>query len=628
MNAPLATPPPDELFRFHPQASNPELWRTSVPLIVRERCRHHKGLIATWTAIHWLTVLYTGNGQRAFGVREIAQEARVGRNELTGSSGHIQRLVDLGLIQIVGYAPMPHYTQRCPIYHIDLTELERLSIAIIPDLLQARGLRPPPRPAPDPRQLALFATAPEPPANGTGHPSLLGGARLHETGPAPAHHTPSAAPQTGTRLDLRVLTMHENGPGTPENAPSGPGSAVVPPMLVLGMPGNGPALPENGPCSTNNDGVPPMLVLGMPGHGPGTPANGPCSCDSATTTPENGPCMARIRDVGGTSERTKEGMSEDAILSHALFQTFVAQAATVVIQTLTAQGVIGAPTATPTALPPAAPDLPPPPAPNGMPVLPKPVLTLWQGNRAEVSPREQHQLTMIAAEFDASSGGYGSYWLGRAIMLADLYLTDRGHTVTLIYLRAMLRRWQREDSWGSDLERKTPVAPATPAAPTRPRGRRVPETATVEPTAAVTDSADCANAAAVAPDQDRPAAEEHPAIRAYVRAFGKTPNAVQAQLIVETVTDHPAWQQVLTDWLANGWQPGGVAKMIDRYRKATDTPPAQDEDAPDIRAIYYHPTLSDTERSAWIDRYHAAITPAEKRAVLARLEKAHPYDRA
>src|SRR5687767_10648872 len=88
---------PGELFQFHPRASNPELWRTTVPLVVRIKCGRHKGLVATWTSIHWLIVLYAASGRCAFGMREIADEAGVGRNELAGPKGHIQRLVDLEL---------------------------------------------------------------------------------------------------------------------------------------------------------------------------------------------------------------------------------------------------------------------------------------------------------------------------------------------------------------------------------------------------------------------------------------------------------------------------------------------------------------------------------------------------
>ncbi len=40
--------------------------------------------------------------------------------------------------------------------------------------------------------------------------------------------------------------------------------------------------------------------------------------------------------------------------------------------------------------------------------------------------------------------------------------------------------------------------------------------------------------------------------------------------------------------------------------------------------IYLHPALTDEARYYWVRRYHAALTPSEKRAVLARLDQEHP----
>ena len=93
--------------------------------------------------------------------------------------------------------------------------------------------------------------------------------------------------------------------------------------------------------------------------------------------------------------------------------------------------------------------------------------------------------------------------------------------------------------------------------------------------------------------------------------------------IRETVSDLATWQRVLTDWQANGWKEGAVANMLDRYRKEAGAPP---DDGPpvSVSAIHRHPGLSDTQRDAWIRKFHAASTPAEKRAVLSRLAQEHP----
>jgi hypothetical protein len=40
--------------------------------------------------------------------------------------------------------------------------------------------------------------------------------------------------------------------------------------------------------------------------------------------------------------------------------------------------------------------------------------------------------------------------------------------------------------------------------------------------------------------------------------------------------------------------------------------------------IYQHPGLSDEQRDRWIYRFRAVATPAEQRAILARLEQEHP----
>jgi hypothetical protein len=169
----------------------------------------------------------------------------------------------------------------------------------------------------------------------------------------------------------------------------------------------------------------------------------------------------------------------------------------------------------------------------------------------------------------------------------------------------MLRRWQREESWGSDLEPAGGVAdlsaPARSPAPAPPLIQTLPT--------------------------DTPAAPEltNPAIDAYRVATGRTPNPVQAQQIATMVTDLAIWQRVLTDWQANGWQVGAVANMLDRSAKeAGVAAPAPSEPPPSVLAIHTYPGLDLDQRDVWIRRFHAATTPAEKRAVVKRLEQEHP----
>jgi hypothetical protein len=222
---------------------------------------------------------------------------------------------------------------------------------------------------------------------------------------------------------------------------------------------------------------------------------------------------------------------------------------------------------------------------------------------------------MLAAELDPATAGYGAYWVGRAILIAERCLAERGQSLNVNYLRGMLRRWQREGSWGSDLEgegERLPPPPRPLPAPAQP----VPLPA---PAAVDRPTTDAAGA--------EPMAVGHPALAAYSAAFGRAPNAVQAQQIAEVVTDMALWQRVLTDWQANGWKEGAVAKMLDRYRKEAGLVSSNEpERPPRSSSIHDYPGLTSDERSDWLLRFHRAETPDAKRAVLARLAQEHPRE--
>jgi hypothetical protein len=291
--------------------------------------------------------------------------------------------------------------------------------------------------------------------------------------------------------------------------------------------------------------------------------------------------------MDGEKERTNEGVSQ--ALTPAFVQALIAQTTQAVIATLQAQGTSTAPDAPAslTALP---------SAPTGAEPLSAPILTLWQGDGPAVRRRDLHQLALLAAEYDGPTGGYGAYWLGRAILMADLCLGDREQPITVPYVRRVLKRWCEEASWGSDREavEAPPRSPAEPSPRPRPAG---------------------------APPHDE--ALRHPAVAAYVAALHETPNAVQAAQIAQTVTDLAAWRQVLTDWQLNGWGERSVGKMLDRYQKRL-APGAAGEAPPSVGAIHTYPGLTLEQRERWIRKFHAAATPAEKRAVLSRLEQEHP----
>jgi hypothetical protein len=65
--------------------------------------------------------------------------------------------------------------------------------------------------------------------------------------------------------------------------------------------------------------------------------------------------------------------------------------------------------------------------------------------------------------------------------------------------------------------------------------------------------------------------------------------------------------------------------MLDRYRKDVGlAAPAPSEPPPSVVVIHTYPGLEPEQRDIWIRRFHAAPTPAEKRAVVKRLEQEHP----
>jgi hypothetical protein len=572
MIASIASRPTDELFHFHPRSTNPELWRTTVPLIVRGRCRRHKGLIATWTAIHWLIVLHAASGRAHFGMREIAEEAGVGRNELAGPSGHIQRLVDLGLIRIVGYKSFKGLREPRPVYHIDLAELERLSLELVPEVLRDHHIDRPPPAAPDPRQLRLAlvpidddATADmdEPIPQRPAHPSGTADASSRE--PSLPHRYGSQANGTAEPLPDGINRGNTHGTtgATHQNRTEG---RLSTPYYASPMHGSG-----TGPHQNEPD---------LPPQRPVTPGIQPCMH-------ANGIALARNRDIERENERENEGASQT--LTPDLLQSLITQATQAVLATLQGQGSSMLPD-----LPASLSTAPQPPA--GVEPLDAPVLSLWQGDQAILRRRDVYQLALLAAEYDGPTGGHGAYWLGRAILMADLCLSDRDQPITIAYVRRILRRWREEGSWGSDREATELPQRGDPEAAARPRP------------------------AAEPPPVE---AQRHPAVRAYVEALHETPNAVQAAQIAETVSDLDAWQQVLTAWQLNGWGERSVGKMLDRYQKSA-SPGLGGEVPPSVALIHTYPGLTPEQRDRWIRKFHAATPPAEKRAVLARLEQEHP----
>jgi hypothetical protein len=518
----------DERFYYCIKHSNPELWRTSVPRIVRHLCRGQrgeKGLVLTWMAIHYLIVLWSAEGRSDFGVRDIAEEAGVGRNQLTGPDGYIQQLVTLGLLHIVGSRRIPGLKEPRPVYAIDLLDLERRSMRLVPDILNSKGVRPPPRPARSPEQLALFDAS----------ASTEQDSQPHQ--PAPALHPREAA------THANGTATHANGTEQPWGVPATNVSGTAATETVTAMHQEEP------------DGV--QTVTGAHYEEPGMHAGMP-------ETHQNAPGIAPDRDIEGGIERAREKKEREKAptrekISEAQqqqpadtaqsIQAIAAETARAVVLEVLKGINLPHPNDTST---PEAPDIPP--TPQDEPPLPASPLDLWRADREHISQRDTYQLEMLARSYDSATGGYGAYWLGRAVMMADYCLAPKGQPVTVQYVRGILKRWSRPDvAWGSDLDVTDTEHEWASSAPPQ-----APASASSTPASV-----------RLSPEQ-----QAHPAIQTFFAVTGQHAGTLDhelAELITTTVPadDQTTWRTVLTDWKANGWNRANVRGMLDRYRRAS-----------------------------------------------------------
>jgi hypothetical protein len=130
------------------------VWVQNTPLIVDELCDDPLE-VAAWRALDWLLTVFPD--RRGFGSREIAERAHLNRKALTrrgDNPGLIDRLVQKGLIDIVGYE-MVGFPNPRPIFSIDHRKLHQASLDAAPrTLLRFRVTEPPPPPHPD--QMTMF----------------------------------------------------------------------------------------------------------------------------------------------------------------------------------------------------------------------------------------------------------------------------------------------------------------------------------------------------------------------------------------------------------------------------------------------------------------------------------------
>jgi hypothetical protein len=92
--------------------------------------------------------------------------------------------------------------------------------------------------------------------------------------------------------------------------------------------------------------------------------------------------------------------------------------------------------------PSSAPPLPPP----SYYTLPAHPLAMWRDACPTARPIDAKHLAALAAEHDASTGGFGWYWVGRAILAASLSQDARKVTV----IKTILDGWRERAAYGSD----------------------------------------------------------------------------------------------------------------------------------------------------------------------------------
>ena len=90
------------------------------------------------------------------------------------------------------------------------------------------------------------------------------------------------------------------------------------------------------------------------------------------------------------------------------------------------------------------------PTPANEWALPSHPVALWNEFAERQRPGDAMLLSALAAEHDAPTGGFGLYWLGRAILTASLAENMR----SIAKPRAVLARWREEASYGSDLPQR------------------------------------------------------------------------------------------------------------------------------------------------------------------------------
>ncbi len=607
--------------------ADPELWAPRQFIIVDELTKGSPTLAATWRAIYRLCIFYRPSGRFCFGLRMIADIGGVGRGHLSGTCGAIRALATLGLIIVTGMDENPRTdTVRGDRweYRIDPAALEARSVHLIRSRLTS-GLLVARRRPPEAQQRDLWAALDLAPADAIldlagADDTLLPFIEIPRVAPVGAGGHGDLAPVGVTGAAQRhapvpsAAAAPAGASGHGGLAPAGARShGGLAPMGARGHGGLAPAgatlTPVDTDCAVMWHPAEPLAPAGASGE----ESVAPTGAEWHPPVPDAAPTGATFFPVDphGGRERLRERGRERAsdthtpLISLSEIEPLIERALARQLAHLSA----GASSQT-------APSRTPveslihdlisstiPSAPSGEPVLSLPLLTIWEAinQRGSVPTADLMQLKMLIERYREVTDGYSAYWVGRVMIFADMCRNDQ-EPIKIKLLNSYMSRMKDVGYSTETLEDRTMKGEkgATETGRTERRSRPV-----ASDLSASAESVD------------------HPAIAAYIAAFGRTPNAVQITQITETVTDNAAWQRVLTDWQANGWQSGGVAKMLDRYGKEAGTPVVEEQPV-SVAEIYTYPDLEDAVRDRWVNRYHAATSSAEKRAVITRMKKEHP----
>jgi hypothetical protein len=634
---------------FLSRAAYADLLAPSVPFIVERRCADHYQARMVFYGILVARMFYN---REDVSYNEIAQFAQgVSRSRL---GEYIGFLCEHELLDVVGHREdarlagrngpngkrpgVDRTTYRTARYRIDTERLVRESAAAWSELIraQAAGI-----PTGNPRRRELIEGQMEMEFGEELLPLTLAGGGLSarsttvgwERQPFSKGHSPAPVVAVTTPVGEQHLP-HGNGASAGEQRPFPHGNSDRSPTgtaTIAPTPGEQQPFPhgnsDRSPMGTDEGGSPPPFPHGNSDRSPTGTAISP-------REPSPFPYGDMVGGWVGESVGREGGSGADApALSLTDVRSVIQAEVTQTIQSEVAQAIQNALASLtfPQLIPPAPAEEEVPAAPPDEPAIPVGPVGAWQqllGRPATLG--ERGQIEEIVRAFTAHSGGAAAYWLTRAMYTVAI---EGAEKLSLRYVRGVLKRLSRAGQWASEAlilaageERLTSGAPdpEPPHPPRPPRGKpRAPHVEQGTP-----------SAPPVVPAPARSPLPtdlaEHPAIATWRRFAG--PDAAitleRARQLAATVTRLDVWEVVLTNWQARYGSKANFVHfdgLLETYRRETPVGTAAPGEPPlSVAIIHHYPGLTDEQRDRWIRRYHAATTPAEKRAVIARLEQEHP----